>query len=162
MKVLAYITLFASLLTNGGCVSFYATEKNPVVINAPNDLNDVQLAKRVLYSLAARGWTIENFDLHMVDAVYRRIPIHVEMAAGQPVTVNHRKGGIVSRNTGRYLKRWVPKFQQTLSQTYFSSEDDIDLKLKSRGISPSRVEKLTPAVKTPVESGKVQGTAGQL
>ena len=132
-----------TLLTSG-CISRYASPSKPVVINAPAELNDLELAKTVLYSLRRKHWSIEYYDLTSIDASYRRLPIHLEMKAGETIVITHRLGDYTKWSNSRYFKSWFANLERTIIQVTLNEEDDKDLngKLKKAGISPSRLERL--------------------
>ena len=142
-KVLSYLALSTIFLTSG-CISKYASQSEPVVFNAPAEMNDVELAKTVLYSLARRHWSIEYYDLTSIDASYRRLPIHVEMKAGKTIIITHRLGDYTKGSNARYFKKWFANLERTILQVALYEEEDqyLDEKLRKYGISPSRIDRL--------------------
>ncbi len=142
-NVLLYFA-FSSILLINGCISKYASPSKPAVLDAPAELNDVELAKTVLYSLALRHWSIEYYDLTSIDASYRRLPIHVEMKAGETIIITHRLGDWTKGSNARYFKRWFENLDRTILKVSLNEEEDQDLdgKLKKYGLSPSRIDRL--------------------
>ena len=122
----------------------YASPTHPVVLEAPKQLNQVELAKVVLYSLARRHWSIEYYDLTSINASYRRLPIHIEMKAGKTITITHRLGGKITGSNKRYFTRWFANLNRTIIRVSLNEEDDYNLneKLKKYKLSPTRLERL--------------------